>query len=102
MWIAISIVVLVFLICYGYYKTMLKWKQNDEFVLALKKKKAIFITGCDSGFGYSLILHNLSNLGPKNDRILIAGCYYPNGRSEGNINHFIIIPRVGERRGGGK
>ena len=90
MWIYISIIVLVCLIFYGYYQTMLKRKQNDELAVAFKKKKAIFITGCDTGFGYSLILHNLSNLVPENDRILIAGCYYPNGRSEGNINHFVI------------
>ena len=81
MWIHISAVAFGFLIFYGYYKAMLKPKSDNP---PFKKRKAIFITGCDTGFGYSLILHNLSNLGPKRDRILIAGCYYPNGKSEGN------------------
>ena len=49
------------------------------------KRKAVFITGCDTGFGYSLILHNLnsSREDGKGDRIMIAGCYYPGGSSEG-------------------
>ena len=63
---------------------MLKRKYNDPSVSGTKKK-AIFITGCDTGFGYSLILHNLKHCDTTHNRILIAGCYYPNGNSEGMI-----------------
>ena len=61
------------------------------------KRKAVFITGCDTGFGYSLILHNLntSEDDTKGARIMIAGCYYPGGSSEGTyeylIQHFEIM-----------
>ncbi|TRY68523.1 hypothetical protein TCAL_09392 [Tigriopus californicus] len=42
-------------------------------------KKAIFISGCDSGFGYSLALHCANNLG----LLVIAGCYVPGGDESG-------------------
>ena len=52
-------------------------------------KKAVFITGCDSGFGYSLATHMLENQANGSraekyaDFVVIAGCYYPNGNTEG-------------------
>ena len=51
-------------------------------------KKAVFITGCDSGFGYSLATHMLENQVKGRaekyaDFVVIAGCYYPNGSTEG-------------------
>ena len=51
-----------------------------------QKKKALFITGCDSGFGYSLILHHLENLDRSSIKIIIAGCYFPGGNSEGKLS----------------
>ena len=56
---------------------------EHNIVFQGKKKKAIFITGCDSGFGYSLILHHLEKFDESNEHILIAGCYFPSGNSEG-------------------
>ena len=56
---------------------------ENKFGLQGRKKKAIFITGCDSGFGYSLILHHLEKMDESNISILIAGCYFPGGNSEG-------------------
>ena len=55
------------------------------------KRKAVFITGCDTGFGYSLILHNLNSSedDTKGARIMIAGCYYPGGSSEGTYEYLI-------------
>ena len=55
------------------------------------KRKAVFITGCDTGFGYSLILHNLNSSedDTKRGRIMIAGCYYPGGSSEGICKYLI-------------
>ena len=58
---------------------------KDKYGSTGQKKKAIFITGCDSGFGYSLILHHLENFDDNNIQIIIAGCYFPCGNSEGNI-----------------
>ena len=49
------------------------------------KSKALFITGCDSGFGYSLIHHHLGQLNRNDIKILIAGCYFPGGTSEGRF-----------------
>lgn len=45
------------------------------------KKKAILITGCDSGFGFSLASH-LSEARAE-DVVTIAACFYPNGNKEG-------------------
>ena len=58
---------------------------KDKYGSTGEKKKAMFITGCDSGFGYSLILHHLENFDDNNIEIIIAGCYFPCGNSEGNI-----------------
>ena len=41
--------------------------------------KAVLITGCDSGFGYSLALHLAANT----DLVIIAGCYVPDGDRTG-------------------
>ena len=49
------------------------------------KSKALFITGCDSGFGYSLIHHHLEKHDRNDIKILIAGCYFPGGTSEGKF-----------------
>ena len=47
-------------------------------------KRAVFITGCDSGFGFSLASHMLEESRTKyRDYIVIAGCFYPNGNSAG-------------------
>ena len=40
--------------------------------------RAVFISGCDSGFGYSLALHCSSELGMR----VIAGCYSGAGGAE--------------------
>ena len=44
------------------------------------KKKSVLITGCDSGFGFSLASH-LSETRP--DVLTIACCFYPDGMSPG-------------------
>jgi len=46
------------------------------------KKRAVFITGCDSGFGYSLASHMLEDR-KYSDFVVIAGCFFPNGKTEG-------------------
>jgi len=47
-------------------------------------KKAVFITGCDSGFGFSLVTHMLENSrGTYRDYIVIAGCFNPGGDRTG-------------------
>ena len=89
MFVYISLLFLVGLIACRYYKKMMNSKFGDP-KLSQSKKKAIFITGCDTGFGYSLILHNLENHDPKHNLILIAGCYYPNESLEGSFKFNII------------
>ena len=85
----IIILLVSLLICLiTFYNNMGKsngWK--DETL----KRKAVFITGCDTGFGYSLILHNLNSSedDTKGARIMIAGCYYPGGSSEGTYEYLI-------------
>jgi NAD(P)-dependent dehydrogenase (short-subunit alcohol dehydrogenase family) len=39
-------------------------------------QKAILITGCDTGFGFSLAVHSAENLSSKNF-VTIAACYRP-------------------------
>ena len=48
-------------------------------------KKAVFITGCDSGFGYSLATHMIESRSPQKyqDFVVIAGCFYPQGNDSG-------------------
>ena len=81
-----------FFITYLFYDTMNKQtnaKQNLSTGIEARKKEAVFITGCDTGFGYSLVLHNLQASNVEHDhRILIAGCYYPGGSSEGINTYF--------------
>lgn len=43
------------------------------------KRRAIFISGCDSGFGYSLALHCQRHM----DLEVIAGCYQPSSDQSG-------------------
>ncbi len=57
---------------------------------AIEKKKAILITGCDSGFGFSLASH-LSETKP--DILTIACCYFPGGVSKG-ANILDSMPNV--------
>ena len=39
-------------------------------------RKAVLITGCDTGFGFSLALHSAENLASKNV-LTIAACFRP-------------------------
>jgi NAD(P)-dependent dehydrogenase (short-subunit alcohol dehydrogenase family) len=39
-------------------------------------RKAVLITGCDTGFGFSLALHSAENLASKNI-LTIAACFRP-------------------------
>ena len=77
----ITIAIFILTITYVWYRKM----GNKNFSqVPGTKKKAVFITGCDTGFGYSLILHNLKRCDITNVQIWIAGCYYPGGSSAGN------------------
>ena len=85
----IIIFLVAFLICLvTFYNNMGKFNGCKNETL---KRKAVFITGCDTGFGYSLILHNLNSSedDTKGARIMIAGCYYPGGSSEGTYEYLI-------------
>lgn len=55
------------------------WRKRSSNTRMDLTKKAIFISGCDSGFGYSLALHCANNLG----LLVIAGCYVPGGDQSG-------------------
>ena len=85
----LDFILIIALVLSSFYLFLQKMsRQNgskDKYGFTGQKKKAIFITGCDSGFGYSLILHNLENFDDNNVQLIIAGCYFPGGNSEGNI-----------------
>ena len=82
----ITLTIFILIITYVCYRTM--GNNNDsQGTLPGSKKKAVFITGCDTGFGYSLILHNLKRCDITNVQVWIAGCYYPGGSSAGNIRN---------------
>ena len=88
-WNMLDFILIIALVLSSFYLFLQKMsRQNgskDKYGFTGQKKKAIFITGCDSGFGYSLILHNLENFDDNNVQLVIAGCYFPGGNSEGNI-----------------
>ena len=44
--------------------------------MATTARKAVLITGCDTGFGFSLALHSAENLASKNI-LTIAACFRP-------------------------
>ena len=44
--------------------------------MATTARKAVLITGCDTGFGFSLALHSVENLASKNI-LTIAACFRP-------------------------
>ena len=79
----IIIAIFILIITYVWYRKMGNKIFNQE-TLQGTKKKAVFITGCDTGFGYSLILHNLKRSDITNVQVWIAGCYFPGGSSAGN------------------
>ena len=69
MWLLLLyVIVIIFMV------TFLTRKLTGSRKRVSLKNKSIFITGCDSGFGFSLALH-CSGLGMK----VVAGCYDATG-----------------------
>ena len=61
----------------------------------MSKKQAILITGCDSGFGYSLTCH----LASKHPEFLtIACCYSMNSEGKRKIGDGFYIYRLFEKK----